>query len=278
MLDSPIGAVVAVRSADDAVALLARLGLVEVGRGDLPPELYGAAGGYVDTAVADRGRVRVVEVPEAGDPRAGFDHGLAALDLYSRDLGRSLAVARVPAGPRVRIDLGPLVMEQVRLTGPDGLPLVLIDASSRRPSLLDTDDAALHSEAHSMVWVVPSIDEALPFWVAAGLTPVFDLPIESPAVCDLLELPSRDVRVRMAMLADEGLRPMRLELFEFPDDEGDPADPAPRAGRAWPAFEVADLDAALSLPWTATGSRVDVAGRPVVRCVAPGGVVAELWG
>ena len=276
MLGSPIGAVVAVRSLEPAVALLARLGLAEVGRGALPPELYGGPGGYVDTAAAERGRVRVVEVPTAGHPRHGFARGLAALDLYSRDLSRSIDVAGVPAEARVRIELGPLVMEQVRLTGPDGLPIVLIDASSRRPSLLDTDETALHSEAHSMVWVVPSIDEALPFWTAAGLTTVFDLPIESPAVCDLLALPRRDVRVRMAMLADERLSPMRLELFEFPDDDGDDADPSPRAGGAWPAFEVDDLDAALELPWDSTGQRVRVGDQEVVRCVAPGGVVAEL--
>lgn len=279
MLQSPLGAVLAVRALAPAVALLTRLGLDEVGRGELPAGLYGGAGEYVDTASrgSERGRVRVVEVAATGRPRTGFDAGLAALDLYSRDLSRSLSLVDVPAGQRVRIDLGPLVMHQVRLTGPDGLPLVLIDASSRRPSLLDTDEDALHSEAHSMVWVVPSIDDALPFWSAAGLTTVFDAPIRSPAVCDLLGLPRRDVRVRMAMLADQPLRPMRLELFEFPDDEGAAADPAPRAGTAWPVFEVADLDAALALPWEQAGTPVDVAGRRVARCVAPGGVVAELW-
>ena len=278
MLTSPIGVVVATRALRPVVDLLLRLGFAEVAAGQLPGDLYGGPGGFVDLAAADRGRVRVVEVPREAPARDGVDSGLAAVDLYSRDLSRSLAVAGLPSGPQVRIDLGPLVMHQVRLTGPDGLPLVLIDASSRRPSRLDTDAAALHSEVHSMVWVVPSIDAARPFWEAAGLRTAFDLPIESPAVCDLLGLPRRDIRVRMAMLTDEQVRPMRLELFEFPDDEGADADPTPGAGGAWPAFEVPDLDAALALPWASRGGQVEVAGRPVARCVAPGGVVGELWG
>jgi hypothetical protein len=154
---------------------------------------------------------------------------------------------------------------------------VLIDANHRRPSLLDVEPDALHSEAHSMVWVVPSIDEALPFWRDAGLAVAFDLPLASPAVADLLDLPGRDTRVRMAMLTDEAVRPMRFELFELPDDPISASDPAPRAGTAWPVFEVSDLDAALALPWQTVGPVVDVAGRGTSRCTAPGGVVAELW-
>ena len=277
MLVSPLGAVVAVRDLSAAQRFFEALGLREQGRGELPPGLYGSTGGFVDLAAADRGRVRVVEVEAGPAPRSAFDAGPAALDFYSRDLTRSLAELEVPSGPRVQIDLGPLVMHQVRLVGPDTTPVVLIDANHRRPSRLDTDESVLHSEAHSLVWVVPSIDEALSFWTGAGLPVAFDVPIASPAVAELMDLPRPDVPVRMAMLSDVDLRPMRLELFEFPADEGAAFDPAPRAGTVWPVFEVDDLDAALALPWAATGPVVEVAGRPVARCVAPGGVVAELW-
>ena len=277
MLVSPLGAVVAVRDLAAAQAFFERLGLQEAGRGELPVELYGAPGGFVDLSAAPRGRVRVIEVPGAPAPRGAFDAGPAALDFYSRDLSRSLPALGAPAGAPVRIDLGPLVMHQVRVVGPDTTPVVLIDANHRRPSLLDVDDAALHSEAHSLVWVVPSIDEALPFWTGAGLTVAFDVPIESPAVAELMQLPRPDVPVRMAMLSDGDVRPMRLELFEFPADRGAAFDPAPRAGTVWPAFEVPDLDAALALPWVSAGPVREVAGRPAVRCVAPGGVVTELW-
>jgi len=275
VLTSPIGAVVAVLDVPAAVAFFGRLGLREIARGTMPAERYG--GGFVDLAAADRGRVRLVEVAEGPAPRGPFDAGPAALDFYSRDLAGSLSTVDVPAGPQVRIDLGPLVMHQVRLLGPDTTPVVLIDANHRRASLLDTNETAQHSEVHSLVWVVPSIDEALPFWTKAGLTVAFDVPIASPAVAELMDLPRADVPVRMAMLTDVDVRPMRLELFEFPADVGAPFDPTPRAGTVWPAFEVADLDAAVGLPWLSIDRVVEVAGHRTVRCVAPGGVVAELW-
>lgn len=265
-LSSPIGAVVAVHDVEKAVADLGRLGLVERSRHE----------DVVDLAAAERGQVRVVAARRRAISPGPFDRGPVALDLYSRDLSRSVAMAGLPAGPPVVVELGPMVMRQVRLAGPDGLPIVLIDTDHRRPSLLDHDEQALHSEAHSLVWVVDSIDEALPFWRDAGLSVAFDVPIESPAVCDLLSLPRRDVPVRMAMLTDAEQRPMRLELFEFPHDAGPAFDPTPRAGTTWPAFEVGDLDAALALPWASTGPVEAVAGQQVVRCVAPGGIVAEL--
>lgn len=277
MLDSPVGAVVAASALEPTVALLERLDLTVTALGSLPPSLYGGPGRWADLASASRGTVRVVEVPGPAVRRGPFDGGPAALDLYSRDLQRSLDLACTGHGPRVRIELGPLVMHQVRLQGPDGLPVVLIDASSRRPSRLDDQPQVLHSEVHSLVWVVPSIDEALPLFTAAGLVVAFDLPLTSAAVSEVMGLPRPDVPIRMAMLSDAVQRPMRLELFEFPSDTGDPFDPTPAAGTVWPVFEVADLPAALTLPWTERGEAVEVAGRAVSRCVAPGGVVVELW-
>lgn len=278
MLDSPLGAVVAASRLEPMVEFLSALDLVVTATGILPSELYGGPGRWADLASADRGRVRVVEVPGAAITRGAFDAGPAALDFYSRDLQASLAVLTGRHGPKVQIDLGPLVMHQVRVLGPDGVPVVLIDANHRRPSRLDSDEAALHSEAHSLVWVVPSIDDALPFWRdVAGLSVAFDLPISSPAVAELMDLPRADVPIRMSMLSDPELRPMRLELFEFPTDRGAAFDPAPRPGAVWPAFEVSDLSAALALPWLETGAVVAVGERRVSRCVAPGGVALELW-
>lgn len=278
MLDSPLGAVVAASRLDPMVDFLATLDLAVTATGHLPETLYGGPGRWADLTSADRGRVRVVEVTGAPTTRGPFDCGPAALDFYSRDLASSLD--RIPAahGPTVRIDLGPLVMHQVRLTGPDELPVVLIDANHRRPSRLDTDREAHHSEAHSLVWVVPSIDDALPFWRdTAGLALAFDVPITSPAVAELLELPRSQVPIRMAMLSDSEVRPMRLELFEFPADEGAAFDPTPRPGAVWPVFEVADMAAARALPGLAAGPVVAVGARAVSRCVAPGGVAMELW-
>jgi hypothetical protein len=251
VLGSPIGAVVGATDVEASAAFLADFDLAVVGRGS-----YG-----VDLASAERGRVRVVPAPP-GSTRGPYDGGLAALDFYTRS---------VDGRPSVRIDLGPLVMHQARVTGPDGLPVVLIEANHRRPSRLDTTDA-VYSEAHSLVWVVPDVGESVAFFVGAGLALAFDLPLESPAVSEVMGLPETSP-VRMAMVSDAALSPMRLELFGFPGRSTPPAPAVPVAGGAWPAFEVEDLDAALDLPWQSVGEVAD----GTVRCVAPGGVLVELW-
>lgn len=200
------------------------------------------------------GTVEVVAGSGSWD-RAPLSGGTAALDFYVRSVG---------SRDHVTIELGPLVMRQARVIGPDGLPVVLIEANHRRPSLLD-HSAAQTSEAHSLVWVVPSIDETLAFFRQTGLTVAFDLPITSPAVCELMDLPE-GTTVRMAMLGDEGLTPMRLELFEAPGTQA--WDGELRAGMAWPVF----ASDAVDLPWTS----VTEVAPGVHRCVAPGGVLVEL--
>ncbi len=251
MLQSPIGAVVGASDVAATVAFLQGFDLAVVDKGP----------GHVDLASAERGRVRVVRAAP-GPARAPYDGGVAALDFYVRDIGDR---------PSVRIDLGPLVMHQSRMTGPDGLPVVLIEANHRRPSRLDTT-AAEFSEAHSLVWVVPEVGETVAFFTAAGLTCAFDVPLDSPAVTEIMGLPEPGP-VRMAMVSDDAVSPMRLELFGFPGRSVPASDGQPLAGRAWPAFAVDDLTAALALPWDRVGEVRDGA----VRCVAPGGVLVELW-
>lgn len=239
MLGSPVGAVVAATDAAATRAFLASLG-----------------------AVTDREHGCVDVVPGSGAwSRSAFAGGPAALDFYARS---------VATLPHVTVPLGPLVMHQARVTGPDGLPVVLIDASHRRPSLLDSTDLPV-SEAHSMVWVVPSVDEALALFVAGGLSVVFDLPISSDEVCSLVGLPA-GTPVRMAMLSDEELTPMRFELLEAPGVA--PWDGEVRAGMAWPLFRPAALPSALDLPWLS----VTEVAPGAHRCVAPGGVLVELRG
>lgn len=248
MLGSPVGAVVGASDLDAMAQFFQGFGFAVVDTGP----------GYVELASAERGCLRVVPAPP-GQPRAPLHGGLAALDLYARS---------VADRPSVTIVLGPLVMHQARVTGPDGLPLVLIEANHRRRSRLDTSDAEF-SEAHSMVWVVPSMDEALPLFRDAGLTVVFDLPIDDPAVSEVMGF-GEHRPVRMAMLSDADLTPMRFELLQLAG--APPSAAVAAAGGAWPWFEVADLDAALRLPWTSVERLPD--GR--ARCVAPGGVLVEL--
>ncbi len=253
MLGSPIGAVVGATDLAETAAFLQTFDLAIVDSG--PDHIDLAA------ASAPRGRVRIVRA-QAGPSRGPYDGGLAALDFYVRTIGVRASV---------QIDLGPLVMHQARVAGPDGLPVVLIEANHRRPSRLDTTDAD-YSEAHSLVWVVPDVGQTVAFFTAAGLACAFDVPLESPAVAEIMGLPQPGP-VRMAMVSDAEFSPMRLELFGFPGRETPASDALPLAGRAWPVFEVADLSAALSLPWVSVGEVIE----GTARCVAPGGVLVELW-
>ena len=235
VLGSPVGAVVAATDPSATRAFLTSLG-----------------------AVTDRSRGLVDVVPGEGSwSREAMAGGPAALDFYARS---------VATMPHVTVSLGPLVMHQARVTGPDGLPVVLIDANHRRPSLLDTTDLPV-SEAHSMVWVVPSVEETLAFLTAAGLSLVFDAPIASDEVCSLVGLPP-GTPVRMAMVSDEALTPMRLELLEAPGVS--PWDGVVRAGMVWPLFRSSAVD----LPWLS----VTEVAPGVHRCVAPGGLLVELRG
>jgi hypothetical protein len=240
VLGSPVGACVAATDPDVTRGFLRDLGA-----------LLDEPRGFVDVVPA-----------EGGWSRAPLEGGTAALDFYVRSVG---------ARPHVTVALGPLVMHQARVTGPDGLPVVLIEASSRRPSLLDHDAAAEASEAHSLVWVVPSVEASAAFFTAAGLVQAFDVPIDSPAVCELMDLPDGTV-VRMAMLGGEGLPPMRFELFEAPGARA--WDGEVVAGMAWPVFQPTGLEAALALPWL----RREQVSERAHRCVAPGGVLVELRG
>jgi catechol 2,3-dioxygenase-like lactoylglutathione lyase family enzyme len=233
VLGSPVGACVAASDLEATRAFLSDIGAVIDG---------------------ERGTVDVV-AGEGRWNRRPLTGGTAALDFYVRSMGER---------EHVTIELGPLVMKQARVVGPDGLPVVLIEANHRRPSLLDASDAEV-SEAHSLVWVVPSIDEPLAFFRDAGLTVAFDFPITSPAVCELMDLPD-GTTVRMAMLGDEAMGPMRFELFEAPGTQE--WDGVLRAGMAWPVFHSGALD----LPWLS----VREVSPGVHHCVAPGGVLVEL--
>lgn len=234
---------------------------------------------------SDRGTVRIVG-PVKGAPAAGeYDTGAYALDLYTRDVDASLGLVRAAGydhGPVGHVELGPMVMEQVTVHGPDGLRLVLIETERRRPSLLDTESSALHSEGHSLIWAVDSIDAAIGFWRSLpGLTAPFDIPVVHPEVNRFMELSDSDVALRMAMVCDEDVSPMRMELLEFVGKPGRPREAWPLfAGLHGPTFQVEDLDAAravLASAGASVGDVVSTGGRRGCSALAPGGIRFEVW-
>lgn len=295
-LDSPRDVVVGAADLGAASAFLTALGFATVRSGRLSVEaargLYGL-GSAAEMAVlampgADRGRIRLVETKHPAPASHVFARGPHALDLYTTDMARSLATAKA-AGALCRApasySVGPLTLSEGKAVGPDGLAIVFIEAVRRRPSLLDCDPARQHSEVHSFVFTVASVDTALPFWKeAGGLGAFLDATLREPAVAAFMGLPRPDTPLRLAMLADDASRPIRLEILEFPEDEGPEHPTWPlRAGLHAVTFEVPSLEAAQrALARAQFGEivTVETGGGERTRAVtatAPGGLRFELW-
>ena len=164
------------------------------------------------------GGIRIVATDQPPVTAGSWDRGPFAVDLYTRDMDRSLALA-VDAGAahkgRMVYEFGTMRLEEGKTTGPDGVRLVFISNSTRRPSILDTDPDRLHSEVHSIVNIVESVDRFSVAWhEGAGLTVLGDAVIESPGLADLMELP-KVVRARMGLYCDSDVTPIRYEALEF---------------------------------------------------------------
>ena len=216
-------------------------------------------------------------------PGGVYDLRPIAIDLYTRDIHRSLEIsgsAGAELGPLVEYSLGPLELEEAEVVGPDHLVVVFIAVNHRRPSVLDADPDRLHSEVHSVVLAVEDTDVALPFWTeAGGLQTLIDAKIEGPYISQLMSLPRPDVPVRFTLMCDEDASPARLELLEFFEDPGEAWPSWPLAGGLHaPGFSVASLDEAMAaLSAAEYGTVAQVEAQRAVTGVAPGGVRFELW-
>ena len=291
MFDSPVAAVV---GASDPAATVAFLGLFDFAvassftlEAAAAQVLYDVdrALDVVVLAAADssQGTVHVVGPVDGGLPSGDYETGAHAFDVYARDIAATVSAtskAGWETGPVGHVELGPLVMDQAMVLGPDGLRVVLIESQRRRPSLLDADESRRYSEGHSLVWAVTSIDDALPFWRGLpGLTVPFDAPVRHPEVNRFMRLPDADAGLRMAMICDEAVSPMRFELLEFVDRKGAHRRSRPlRGGLHAPLFEVEDLDAARrALGAAELTQSVAVGGRRAFAGVAPQGVAFAIW-
>lgn len=244
--------------------------------------LYGIAGGTREHRLtvpgSDRGAIHVVATPHPAAAPGLYDAGGHAIDLYTRDIERSVVLAReagADVGPIGTYHAGERAIREAKALGPDGLPLVFIELAGRRPSILDRNPERLHSEVHSIVWVVGALDDALSFWEQAGLRVLADLTLQDPAITSFMRLPDPDVTLRLALLCDAEARPARLELLQFATPTGPPmVAPGPlRAGGLRPAFVVDDLARAVAtLAGARFGPMVEAHGRMAAAGVAPGEV------
>lgn len=215
-------------------------------------------GASLTRGLGHRTEIMVVEAP-SGRRLGAYDLGPRGLDLYSSNIEESLVVAATTGaevGPVAVMELGPMTMKQVTVWGPDGIPLVLIENSSRRASLLDDHPEELHSEVHSLVWAVADRDSESQWWAQQGAVKGMDLAFREGAVSTFMGLPDPEVDLAMVMFANQANDPIRFELLEFP-------------GRDGAAFAGADVAGIQAVGFTVPGA---TAG----RVTSPGGVVIEL--
>lgn len=257
LLESPSHAVVGTADLARSCQFLETFGFVRTAQAEIDAQhawhLYGLDGptSVARLAVpgAERGWIRLVETPHPPRAHGPYDHRPVAVDLYTRDIDQSIALARsagATVGRLVGYEVGPLVLREVETRDADGLDLVFIEVNRRRPSVLDHDPERLHSEVHSIVFSVPSAERSLETWRdRAGLDVLVDAPIRGPVISELMDLPRPGVPIRFVLLCDDDARPARLETIEFPEDEGATFASRPlHAGLHAVGFEVASLDTA----------------------------------
>ena len=210
-MDPFTGVVVGASSVEATVAFFSVFGFEERSAGVMRVP----GGAPVDIVIEATDRV-------ARAPR-DYEIGPRALDLYTTDIERGVSVA-ADAGhttsPIGTIAMGPVIMRQALISGPDGVPVVLVESTHRRSSILDREPDRLFSEPHSVVWAVADLDTEAALWVEHGATKGMDLRFSEPAVSEYLGLPDSPVEIRMTMLCDAEVSPLRLELLEFVGRDG----------------------------------------------------------
>lgn len=260
LLRSPDHVLIGSRNPDRQAAFWVAMGFEVTGRSTIGPlraRSYGVPEGGAEITLtvpgASAGGIRIVATDQPEVTVGSWDRGPFAVDLYTRDMDRSLDMA-VEAGAvhrgRMVYEFGIMRLEEGKTTGPDGVRLVFISNSTRRPSVLDSDPGRLHSEVHSIVNIVDSVDAFSAGWhTGAGLTVLGDAVISSPGLADLMELP-KVVSARMGLYCDSGVAPIRYEALEFiglaADDVSELVPQWPlRPGQPLGVFVVDDFDVAL---------------------------------
>jgi hypothetical protein len=201
------------------------------------------------TGKPGRGSLRLVETANPGPVRSPFAPGPEALDVYVRDLAATIATAEVSAvsvRPSLTLPLGPITMRQQMLMGVDGARCTLVEIERRRPSLLDSYPDAANSEISSLIIVTANHEVSEAFWLGAGLRKHSDISLDLEAVSTMMGLP-RHEPVRMTLLGDEAISPMRLEFLQFVNvsssDAGQALDmSAAPHGAPSPVFMVDNID------------------------------------
>jgi catechol 2,3-dioxygenase-like lactoylglutathione lyase family enzyme len=296
MLSSPHHVIIGTQNISAQISFWTALGYeVLAGPAELSADasaaLFGSSGPVTEAVLGvpgtASGLVRLVTVDRPQPASGPFDCRPSAIDIYSTDQAASMALATdagFPLDGRMDLPLGPgVTLKNREHLGPDGTRVTFVAIERRRPSILDAEPDRLHSEIHSLVTIVDDIDQAAAPFIAAGLVNHSSFGFESAALSELMHLP-RTVAVKMNLLGDAALTPLRLEFLALACEpgEGSPVSNWPlAAGLPIPAFvvstEFSDVMSIMSEHGVEFGSVVFGGGGATeavrsVRGVGPGNV------
>ena len=187
---------------------------------DVADRLFGLAGQVEQVELrvdeAPGGAIWLIQTPRTHRARLPFERGPLAVGVYTTDMEASLALAAdlgaLPGGS-IEHNFDIHSSEERSVVGPGGSTVVFIAAVDRQPSVLDIHPEWLHSEIHSIVSVVPSVDTSNQFWSEQlGLKIASDSDLDT---MDHVTATHQAVRAHRTSLCDEFINPIRYEFIGY---------------------------------------------------------------
>ena len=228
----------------------------------------GLWGAGVDTEVtvltaagAPHGRIVLLSVADAAPAEYphSADFGLAAIDMYTRDIEESHRVLTAaghawvtpPATWEVPLGEKLVTVTEGFCLAPDGTDVVFVEpAAPRGTQAWDNDPDRHYTELTSVVCHVPDFEAEVAFWGpdGLGLAVWYDVSFSSEGLEKMAELPPGST-MRLAFLA--GAQTARIEVTQIVDrtigtDRRDRQRTARSLGHSGWLVQTADLDAALA--------------------------------
>jgi catechol 2,3-dioxygenase-like lactoylglutathione lyase family enzyme len=190
---------------------------------DVADRLFGLAGQVEQVELrvdeAPGGAIWLVQTARSHRARLPLERGPLAVGVYTTDMEASLALATdlgaLPGGG-IEHNFDYHGSEERSVVGPDGSTMVFIAAVDRQPSVLDIHPEWLHSEIHSIVSVVPSVDTSNRFWSEQlGLIIASDSDSDLEFARENATASHHVVRARRTSLCDEFINPIRYEFIGY---------------------------------------------------------------
>lgn len=169
------------------------------------------------------GRILAVETPLPPARETGLKARAVAVDVFTRrlsdvvTLGQESGAQLNGTAEYTREDGKHFAM--ARLITSDGVPLVVIEPTVPRPSILDLAPDLLVSEVTATMSIVADIEAVRRVWTGdTGLDVVLEYTRSERQVGEMLELPRTDTPHHIALLAPRDEPTFRFEVVELPEE------------------------------------------------------------